>query len=663
MPFTILTGKELAICPKPMVLCRIVAVDGGTIYLCTTPAQGGATLVYGGNTYQARIQEQVVDAIQAMSPQGYDIPGTVNLKIADGTLSIWANHANLHGWRGGTLTMTFVLWDIPTNAYSTDAFVWDFILGKPNISAAGVISVEATARISMARLKIPNVPRSRRCPWDFPATSAQRSDALNDPSSAYYPCGYSPDQAGGVGNYQTGTTPFTTCDLTRASCVARGMFSTDSSARATGHFGGDTWQAPAQYNGRQYTSGQKIYGFNVSTFGPGQYYPIVFGTQWVDGLVLEPAAEPNSLRAEVVLSVAYHGAANVLKLLVNGVEVPYNNRDVLFTWRYVNSGGRNGHINTDAIFDATGDPHGSQCCIEFVVPLQLAAGGSVPHVQALLQGPPIAVYSDATTRTFAYTDNPVWHLVELLTQGPWLYSQLDMQTFVGAAAICDVAITYTDLNGNTGASHARYRSGFSLTGANRQTLAQAVAGVRANAGIILARNPTNGLLQCFIEQTLGDAQPAPVAGSNYNTAVASLSAAGAAKNGFVAYLFDGAGSIEKGTFLVGGRSISDTPNRVFAQFQDEDNKYQQDSVSTIDPQGYVSSGNQEIDIPLQVLGAVNFDQLTRRSNVELAKALRGNVRDDAGGTEIIEFTASVNAVHLASKVGAICGITYQQLGF
>ena len=52
---------------------------------------------------------------------------------------------------------------------------------------------------------------------------------------------YAPDIApaqGGCGNYQSGTTPYTTCGFIKGDCVARGMYTRDSLSRKTGRFGG-----------------------------------------------------------------------------------------------------------------------------------------------------------------------------------------------------------------------------------------------------------------------------------------------------------------------------------------------------------------------------------------------------------------------------------------
>jgi hypothetical protein len=768
MSYTIEVAKEnglvqIGVIPKPLVLCQLTATDGDTVCLTTAAATGGTSITYGGNTYQARIQNQVIEAIQAQSPQGYDIPGSVTLTIADGDFAIWRNHANAHGWRGGTLTVTFVLWDIPSNSYSSNAYNWTFILGKANMDfGRGVITVDAMARSSMTRLKVPNVARGNMCPWQFPATADQRRDGLTNPSSPYYQCGYSPD-VGGVGNVSTanrvnasgqtvtdGAGVYIVCDYTRScgeskadtsqGCMARhgnysgtfapdGDITKDTSGRATARFGGDTWLPPTQYNGRQYVTGQKTYGFNPVNNGPGQYYNQVYGKQWVICTVLEPAGDPNSLRAECVVCVATNGQVNIDVVLVNGVQIPAGAGDVLFTWRYITQGGRNGAVNGDAIFDNHGDPHGSLAVIEFVVPFQLAAGGSIPTVQALVSGPPtLLMYpissavgsggnivitfpganalcagnppftvgirgnglvadgsytlinwtygppgtitlsatgsgSSSTGYVFFYVSNtnPVWHLMDLLTWGPFLISDFDPVSWYNAAAFCDEPVSYVRMDG-TSASHARYKSSFALQQGSRQQLAQAVTALRNCAGIILSRNPLTGLLQCSIEQTLADQQPNAIAGSNYNTPVASIKADGSVANGCLAYLFDGAGSIELNTFKLGGTSINDTPNAVTFPFQDEDNQWQQDSLETTDDKAYTSSGNQEIAVPVPFMGIPNFDQGRRRSNTEFAKALYGNTRFDAGGSELPEFTTTVKAIHLASMVGAICGLTYEQAG-
>jgi hypothetical protein len=667
--FTIITGKELASAPRSLFLARIVAVDGDTVFLTTAAALGVSSITYSGHNYLCRLKAHEIEAIVAMSAQGFDIPGSCRLTIADDDYFLWTNHIKPHGWKGAILTVVHVLYDVPTNAYSTDSSTWDFILDNPEPPSSGTITVGSVTRMNTARLKVPNVPDQLRCSWVFPQNATQRVLGKDDEASIYYQCGYSPDLAGGVGNFESGTTPYTKCDYTRQGCIARGMFSVDSLSRPTARFSGNTWRAPEKYSGKQYTSGSKIFGFNTPNAPGGRFYPLLYGTQWVDAVVLSPAAEPNSLRTECIVCVAPHGPITaIFRVVVNGVEVAYSSRDPLFTWRYgggannstAGAGGRIGAINVDVIYDGQGDPHGSLCCIEIVVPSQLLANG-VPNVRVLAAGPPIATFATGSlARSFAYSANPVWHLVDLLTWGNITYSDLDLQTFCDAADFCDAQVSYLDRNGNT-QTHERYRSSFVLDTRNRQILANAILGIRNCAGLMLGINPNTGKIRCFVKQTLADQQPGTVTGSNYNTAVVSKHADGTAGNGYLAYLFD-AGSIEKGTFKLTTRSMNDTPNRVSAQFQDENNDWQTDSISTIDPDAYVASGNQEIDVPLNIIGPPNFDQFTRRSNMELSEALRGNPRDDAGGTLYPEFSSTVKASHLASRLGLICGLTWEQLG-
>jgi hypothetical protein len=103
-------------------------------------------------------------------------------------------------------------------------------------------------RISMQRTVLPNVRVERMCPWRFPATEAQRIEAVDGGASKgiyspFYRCGYSADQPNGTGNLNAGQ-PYTSCSYSRSDCVTRGMFTVDSSGRTTGRFGGIEYIPP-----------------------------------------------------------------------------------------------------------------------------------------------------------------------------------------------------------------------------------------------------------------------------------------------------------------------------------------------------------------------------------------------------------------------------------
>jgi len=740
MSFTILGQKDQSNPPRPLILVSIVALDGDTVYYSTASDPGATSVTYGGNTYECRLADSNIDAIQAMSQAGFDQIPSFTLTIADPASTIWTTKAGIHGWRGATATLTFVLYDIPTQAYSTDAIQWQFLCENPTKKGAN-ISLTATSKVNAQQIKIPSVAISYRCPWQFPTTADQRQDGADNQDSIYYRCGYSPDATGpnACGNYQTGTTPFSSCDLTKQSCVERGMFTVDSSSRTTGRFGGVTWVAPTTFVGTQYTTGRTYHssepGYNQAN--PAKYngvIPWVYGTQWVDALPLAPAADPNSLRFEAIVCLGDVGTSGILKVICNGVEVPASDADVLFTWRYVNTGKRNGQVNGDAIFDSKGDPYGSICAIEVVIPAELGSPGSIPTLRVLVQGPvvrkayPIATaaasggeitftlptgvsnvdcagnppfsvtivgnshsafngtfelsnwtfgppgtivtsglsLTGSGTGGFIYynnsSSNPVWHLLDLLRKTGWSMAEINLQTFITTASYCDEPVTYTDLTGAS-ATHARWRSSFALE--SRLPASQAITMLRRSCNLILHSSIESGL-SCYIEQTLADQQPDLVPGSNYNTQVVSIHANGTGgigvfPVGYLAYLFDES-TIDPDSFEYTAEPLNNTPNEFTIGFQDEDNQWQSDSLKQTDTDALPSSGQRELPLALEVLGPCNFDEAGRLANLLLNKAQTGNTRGDHTGSIGFKFTTSMRAVHLATRPGYICGISWQATG-
>ena len=792
MSFTVASGKEGASPKKSLFLVTIVAPDGDTCYLTTAAYYGAPNIVYSGTTYLARIQKNELQPIQAMSPQGYDTVPGFTMTLADADKYLWTNHCVPHGWRGAAITITVILWDVPTNTYSTDALQWSFIGGNPQHShAQGQTTLDVTSSTNFTRLKVPSIPIEYRCPWVFPSTPAQRAAALTDPSSIYYQCGYSADQTNGVGNYASPGVCFTACDLTRSSptdlsvgcmarmgyasppgghiygtsipCAADGDITHDKAGHYTARFGGVTWLAPTSFSGRQYVSGQKTYGFNqTNTTIPGMYYNFVYGTQWVQGQVLAPAGDPNSVRSEVAVCVSLYGAANVIQVVVNGVQVPANGYDPsgenpfdnLFLWRYLapdyylsGPNGRDGALNGDSIFNYEGDPHGSMCMIEIVVPAELASPGSVPSCQVLVTSGPIlncyaieSVTAGVVTFTgpnyscsgsaltviiignsnpalngtwsltswagtlpkgtitltgttasgtgggvFFYQHPDLWDtggsilsnptgnyvniaaqaanlvfaVLDLMMWGNISLSQIDPVSWYNAAQIAATPITYTSYDGST-QTHAQFKAAFALSGNSRQTLAQALTALRNAGNLMVAPNGITGLIQCFVKQTLADQQPSAITGSNDSTARSSIHADNTSGTGYYAYLFNET-NIEKDSFKISTTRIEATPNTVVMNFQDENNGYVQDSLTEIDPGSYAYSGNQEVQVPVPMLGIPNFDQGTRQANVQLAEALFGNPRNDAGGTTYFEWSTNQRVIHLAGRLGYICGLVWQEL--
>lgn len=725
MAFSIIEGKEGQQPKSPLFLVTITAPDGDVCYLTSKASLGAANLVYGGNTYLARIQKNDLQAIQSMGPQGYaTIPG-FTLTLADADLALWNSHCMTHGWRGSVVTLTVILWDLVASAFSTDAILWTFIGGNPQHNhKSGATTLDVISSNNYTRIRVPSIALEYRCPWDFPTTAAQRNAGLNNPTSIYYQCGYSPDIGGGVGNYATGTTPFTTCDLTRSSptdpsvgCMARmgnaatttvapdGDLEHDKAGHYTARFGGITLVMPAQFSGTGYSyvlTGVRTFGFNQpNTSLIGAYYNWVYGTQWVTGHVLAPGGDANSLRSEVAVCVSAFGPAIVRKVIVNGVEVPFNNDgsggDKLFTWRFaagrsvadaanpglnVGAGGRSGKLNGDAYFSgnnghpfgpnyaALGDPHGSLCVIEFVVPAQLAQPGSIPSVQVLVTSGPI-LSTDGETFFFVPPDimdghasapaaNAAFALLDLHAWGNMPSSQMDPASWFTASQKCATTLSYTAADGST-QTHAQFKASFQLSGSSRQVLAQVITAVKNSANLMTGKNGQTGLLECWVKETLGNQQPGAVTGSNDATARASVTPAGASRDGYFAYVFD-ATNIDADSFRITTTPIEATPNTVSFAFQDEENGFQQDSLSQTNPSSYAYSGDQEIAVPVPINAVPNFDQGSRVANTQLGEALYGNPRDDAGGTLYFEFTCNHRVLHLAGRLGFICGLFWEPAG-
>ena len=100
------------------------------------------------------------------------------------------------GWKGARLTVSFLFYDLRNGAPASEvAPLFQGICNPPDEIREATFRITATNRMSLQRLLLPQVRIQRRCPWDFPATADQRTEALdggaNGKYSRYYRCGYS----------------------------------------------------------------------------------------------------------------------------------------------------------------------------------------------------------------------------------------------------------------------------------------------------------------------------------------------------------------------------------------------------------------------------------------------------------------------------------------
>jgi hypothetical protein len=394
---TIAEIKEASQTYQPLVLVEFTFADGSIERFCThSLTEAGGNFQYSGNDYQGRVIAHNIQPIGA-SQQGFSMPPSASITLADDDRWVYQNCEMAKGFGGAQMLLRFIAWDAGTDTYSSDCY-FPFVgtCSQPSGSDTD-LQVSAVSLINMTGTKFPPLVVQRLCPNQFPATAAQRQDGADNIDSWYYPCGYSPDAAGGnaCGNCESGTTPFTSCGYTKADCVARGMYTADSASRQTGRFGGFQWDPATYVRSESYTedSWSDIFS-DPNTAKYGQPVPMVYGAQWVKGLVIHTEGDANSTRAEVLLCSGR--VSGIAQLICNGETVPaantvdgetYNVADELFRYNVVNSGRRSGAPCADAGFDAKGDPFGSMCVVEVVVPRSLVASPSSPDVQALIYGP------------------------------------------------------------------------------------------------------------------------------------------------------------------------------------------------------------------------------------------------------------------------------------
>lgn len=639
---TINATKELAVSAQPLHLAVFVFPDGHVLRVATHE------VTYSSNTYQQRILKPELLPTQAVNGQGVELVPSLSITLADADRAMLLNEEMAHGFKGAELTLTLVMHNVGTAEFTSDAVVlFRGLCDGANIDGAN-LRVNATAGVR--RSYLPAVRAQARCPWPFP-TPSERSAAQSDQSHPSYPCGYNPAGGRGTGN-------FTSCTYTREACQERGIELLSGGKVTQSAFGGLVQFPPKNWRSRSYTDGKQVEGVNS---GPdliyGRFIPEVYGTAWVDGLVVGSRGDGNSTRADVIVCRGDIGNAGVLRVIVNDVEVPFSGPgvDPLFRWNYVTYGTRDGVPNQDLGFDGLGDSYGSMATIEVVVYRRVTDDLSRARVRILVRGPKVRVYSNPSTYTYEYSENPVWHRMDIMARTDFAYADFDVQTFIDAAAKCDASINYTDQFGAT-ASHSRFGSSFVLK--DRKQVYDILRALDASAGMYVIRAGTNGKVQLFVKGTLAEEQPSAMAGSNYATPISSKLRAGVVTNGYVAYLFDESNILSPVTLSQSG--ISDTPNRIAFPFINKDNFYSEDALNPVDGEDVARVG-QEVNDSLDVIGINSFDQAKRRYATIQAERNRGNSRGDTGGTLHAEFTTSMKGVHL--RLGQIIALTWAEYGF
>lgn len=659
-PSTINSDKELAQTFQPLLLAHGICVGGTEIFLATHE------VTYSGDDYLPRIEAHQIDAIQQLGPQGIESPAKITLRLLDGDLFLYQNYVNTVGLAGASWVLRHVLWEPGTSNFSNSVVKFYGVSNEAEEpDDSGLMTLEMSSKLDFQRVIFPPIKNQKRCPHFFPKTVAERQAAADDSFSRFFPCGYSPDAIGGNarGNYQSGVTPFPTCDRTYGHCIERMgdsgelvQIAQDESARHTATFGGIQNDPPDVISRAPKSAYERVQGSDSRELGSADSpIPLVYGTQWVRGIPTSQAADANITGQECVLS--YGKIGNFLRCVVNGVEIPRSGsgRDSLDAgfWGPVNDGNRNGFVNAVSLWQNSPrlDPYGSIAAGVVVVPRQLAEAGEAMAADFLIQGRIVRVYSGPSTFTTISSENPVWILMDLMVlSGQLNYSDFKIANWITAASFCSTTITAPNLTKELGGpdtrNHARFKAGFTIR--DNRSLADIVRGVR-NAARLDVRMDDQGLIDVRVLQTLAGQQPSPVAGSNYNTAIRSLSASGSLVNGYAAYRFDESNILQKDNGeLAISRSVEkvrDSENSYHARFQNEYRLWTEDSVQVYE-EAAVATASKINATSSPVLGPVNYDQHLRTNSTLLARRFRGNPQDLPIGTWSFDIETTIKGSHL-----------------
>jgi hypothetical protein len=607
-----------------------------------------------GQNYSARVLRHNAFDLTSSPEAATDGVSRISVTLANADAILSEVERNV-GWKGAQLIVTFLFYDLKNNVPASDTqVVFRGVANAPDQSTETSMRLSFTNRLNLQRVYLPDITIQRRCPWTFPSTAIQREEAVAGGSkgqfSPFYRCGYSADQTGGAGTLSA-TGPYTSCDYSRAQCQQRGMFSTDSNNQVTRRFGGIEFLPPA-IQVRSY--GEK--GSHLAIPLPNlalynDFVPLVYGTGWYEPPIVFARNDGNLTHFEILLGAGQ--LTSVLKVIVNDIEIPAGvagtNMTATGWYNVVTLGTRNGNFNPDfcdSSGNPLGDPYGSMGVMAVVVPNGISNGTSLPAIEVLIQGMQLATF-DANGNPLGntFTNNPAWVLLDILTRSGWTTDLLDLPSFAAVAERCNALVHTTDLNGNDTLT-PRYQCNLILT--SRRSAGDVVRGIR-NASAVYLSFDASGRLQLNGEDTLALQQPNKPAGSNSTEAL---------NGGWPAYEFGDSfsGIVRRdsgeSSLTITSRSTADTPNRYTVEFQDQFNEYQQDSLSLVDIDDSLRTG-QDVTASLAALGLPNFDQATRAAALQLYKSVLGNTH--------VEFETSVKGVGL--KPGDLISLTYAREGF
>src|SRR5512133_386059 len=172
--------KEQAVTETPLLVFECALPDGRVERWSTHRVSAD------GEVYEARVLRHDVFEIQAASDQGVDGIPRVSIVLANAD-SHFSELERAVGWKGARLKAGFLFYDLRADEpVSETSVLFQGVCNPPDEIREATFRITASSRLNLQRLVLPQSRIQRRCPWEFPATEAQRTEAIDGGANGKY---------------------------------------------------------------------------------------------------------------------------------------------------------------------------------------------------------------------------------------------------------------------------------------------------------------------------------------------------------------------------------------------------------------------------------------------------------------------------------------------
>ena len=139
-----------------------------------------------GQEYRARVLGHSLFELKLSSDDGADAASKLSLTLANAD-SYFSEVEQTAGFKGAQLAVQFVFFALKDGQPASDARVlFRGVAGSPDEITETTLRVTFTNRMNMQRVSLPPLRIQKRCPWAFPSTAPQRTEALNGGAKGVY---------------------------------------------------------------------------------------------------------------------------------------------------------------------------------------------------------------------------------------------------------------------------------------------------------------------------------------------------------------------------------------------------------------------------------------------------------------------------------------------